>query len=187
MQKVTSVTWDKYPRYFDNMDIMAENDKIATVQKTLDLIYNVKDGLNLPPKKAATIQNVLDLIDANVETPITAFNYSVLMDQKNQNTVTIANLSTVDGSIGFNYNGIQYQIMNADRLGEVRSEHIGKPTEIKNIKSISHNFIWFTLYKKTISTSTMSSKFFIQKKDHMYSYDILSGIDYFQKIYIFLY
>lgn len=33
------------------MDIMAENDKIATVQETLDLINNVKDGLNLPPKK----------------------------------------------------------------------------------------------------------------------------------------
>ena len=118
------------------MDIMAENDKIATVQETLDLINNVKDGLNLPPKKAATIQNVLDLIDANVETPITAFNYPILIEQKNQNTVTIANLSTVDGSVGFNYNGNQYKIVNASRLGDIQSEYIGVVTNIKNIKSI---------------------------------------------------
>lgn len=187
MQKVTSVTWDIYPRYFDNMDIMAENDKIATVQETLDLINNVKDGLNLPPKKAATIQNVLDLIDANVETPITAFNYPILIEQKNQNTVTIANLSTVDGSVGFNYNDYQYRIVTASRLGDIQSEYIGVVTNIKNIKSISHNFIWFTLYKESSSTSTISSRTFAQKKDYMNSSDILSGINYFQKIYIILY
>lgn len=169
------------------MDIMAENDKIATVQETLDLINNVKDGLKLPPKKAAIIQNVLDLIDANVETPITAFNYSILIEQKNQNTVTIANLSTVDGSIGFNYNANQYKIMTASRLGNVQSEYIGIVTNIKNIKSISHNFIWFTLYKESLSTSTISSKTFAQKKDYMNSSDILSGINYFQNIYIIFY
>lgn len=169
------------------MDIMAENDKIATVQETLDLINNVKDGLNLPPKKAATIQNVLDLIDANVETPITAFNYPILIEQKNQNTVTIINLSSVDGSVGFNYNGNQYRIVTAARLGDIQSEHIGSATNIKNIKSTSHNFMWFTLYKESLSTSTISSKIFAQKKDYMNSSDILSGIDYFQKIYIILY
>lgn len=169
------------------MDIMAENDKIATVQETLDLINNVKDGLNLPPKKAATIQNVLDLIDANVETPITAFNYPILIEQQNQNNVTIANLSTVDGSVGFNYNGNQYRIMTASKLGDIQSEYIGIVTNIKNIKSISHNFIWFTLYKESSSTSTIF-KTFAQKKDYMNSSDILSGInDYFQKIYIILY
>lgn len=169
------------------MDIMAENDKIATVQETLDLINNVKDGLNLPPKKAATIQNVLDLIDANVETPTTAFNYPISIEQKNQNTVTVANLSSVDGSIEFNYNGSQYKTMNVARLGEVQSEHIGVVTTIKNIKSTSHNFIWFTLYKESLSTSTISSRTFAQKKDYMNSSDILSGIDYFLKIYIILY
>lgn len=170
------------------MDIMAENDKIATVQETLDLINNVKDGLNLPPKKAATIQNVLDLIDANVETPITAFNYSIFIEeQKNKNTVTIANLSTVDGSVGFNYNGDQYSIVTAGRLGDIQSEYIGVVTNIKNIKSISHNFIWFTLYKESLSTSTIFSKTFAQKKDYMNSSDILSGINYFQNIYIILY
>ena len=169
------------------MDIMAENDKIATVQETLDLINNVKDGLNLPPKKAATIQNVLDLIDANVETPITAFNYPILIEQKNKNTVTIANLSTVDGSVGFNYNDNQYRIVTASRLGDIQSEYIGVVTNIKNIKSISHNFIWFTLYKESLSTSTISSRTFAQKKDYMNSSDILSGINYFQKIYIILY
>ena len=169
------------------MDIMAENDKIATVQETLDLINNVKDGLNLPPKKAATIQNVLDLIDANVETPITAFNYPILIEQKNKNTITIANLSTVDGSVGFNYNGNQYRIVTTSRLGDVQSEYIGPVTNIKNIKSISHNFIWFTLYKESSSTSTISSKIFAQKKDYMNSSDILSDIDYFQKIYVILY
>lgn len=169
------------------MDIMAENDKIATVQETLDLINNVKDGLNLPPKKAATIQNVLDLIDANVETPITVFNYPILIEQKNQNTVTIANLSTVDGSVGFNFNGDQYKLVNASRLGNVQSEYLGVITNIKNIKSISHNFIWFTLYKESLSTSTISSTIFVQKKDYMNSSDILSGINYFQRIYIILY
>lgn len=170
------------------MDIMAENDKIATVQETLDLINNVKDGLNLPPKKAATIQNVLDLIDANVETPITTFNYPILIEQKNQNTITIANLSTVDGSIGFNYNSSnQYRIVSASRLGDSQTEYIGVVDIIKNVKSISHNFIWFTLYKESSSTSTISSRIFIQKKDYMNSSDILSGINYFQKIYIILY
>lgn len=169
------------------MDIMAENDKIATVQETLDLINNVKNGLNLPPKKAATIQNVLDLIDANAETPITAFNYPIFIEKKNQNTVTIANLSTVDGSVGFNYNGDQYKIVTAVRLGDIQSEYLGVVTDIKNIKSISHNFIWFTLYKESLSTSTISSKTFAQKKDYMNSSDILSGINYFQKIYIILY
>ena len=168
------------------MDIMAENDKIATVQETLDLINNVKDGLNLPPKKAATIQNVLDLIDANVKT-ITAFNYSVLIEQNDKNTITIANLSTVDGSVEFNYNGSQYMSVTASRLGEVRSEYLGVVTNIKNIKSTSHNFIWFTLYKESSSSSTISSKTFAQKKDYMNSSDILSGINYFQKIYIILY
>lgn len=168
------------------MDIMAENDKIATVQETLDLINNVKDGLNLPPKKAATIQNVLDLIDANVETPITLFNYPILIEQKNKNTVTIANLSTVDGSVGFNYNDNQYRIVTA-RLRDIQSEYIGVVTNIKNIKSISHNFMWFTLYKESSSTSTISSITFAQKKDYMNSSDILSGINYFQKIYIILY
>lgn len=165
---------------------MTENDKIATVQETLDLINNIKDGLNLPPKKAATIQNVLDLIDANVETPITAFNYPILIKQKSQNTVTIANLSTVDGSVGFNYNDNQYRIVSASRLG-VQSEYIGAITNIKNIKSISHNFIWFTLYKESSSTSTISSRTFCQKKDFANSSNILSGINYFQKIYIILY
>lgn len=166
---------------------MTENDKIATVQETLDLINNIKDGLSLPPKKAATIQNVLDLIDANVETPITAFNYPILIEQKNKNIITIANLSTVDGSVGFNYNGNQYKIVSASKLGDVQSEYIGVVTNIKNIKSISHNFIWFTLYKESSSTSTISSKTFAQKKDYMNSSDILSGINYFQKIYIILY
>lgn len=166
---------------------MTENDKIATVQETLDLINNVKDGLNLPPKKAATIQNVLNLIDANVETPITAFNYPILIEQKNQNTVTIANLSTVDGSVGFNYNDNNYyKIVTASKLGDIQSEYLGVITNIKNIKSISHNFIWFTLYKESSSTSTIS-KTFAQKKDYMNSSDILSGINYFQKIYIILY
>lgn len=169
------------------MDIMAENDKIATVQETLDLINNVKDGLNLPPKKAATIQNVLDLIDANVETPITAFHYPISINPGNQNSVTIANLSTVDGSVGFNFNGNQYKIAQASRLGDVQSEHIGVIANIENIKSISHNFIWFTLYKESLSTSTISSKVFAQKKDYMNSSDVLSGIEYFLKIYIILY
>lgn len=120
---------------------MTENDKIATVQETLDLINNIKDGLSLPPKKAATIQNVLDLIDANVETPITAFNYPILIEQKSQNTITIANLSTVDGSVGFNYNSNQYRIVSASKLGDIQSESIGVVIDIKNIKSISHNFI----------------------------------------------
>ena len=69
MQKVTSVTWDIYPRYFDNMDIMAENDKIATVQKTLELLM-ANDDLGLPLKKTASVQNVIDLIDANGNTII---------------------------------------------------------------------------------------------------------------------
>lgn len=166
---------------------MTENDKIATVQETLDLINNIKDGLNLPPKKAATIQNVLDLIDANVETPITAFNYPILIDQKSQNTVTIANLSTVDGSVGFRYNDNQHRIVSASKLGDIQSEYIRGVTIIKNIQSISHNFIWFTLYKESSSTSTISSRTFVQKKDYMNSFDILSGIKYFQKIYIILY
>lgn len=166
---------------------MTENGKIATVQETLDLINNIKDGLSLPPKKAATIQNVLDLIDANVETPITAFNYPILIEQKSKNTITIANLSTVDGSVGFNYNGNQYRIVSASKLGDVQSEYIGVVTDIKNIKSISHNFIWFTLYKESSSTSTISSRTFCQKKDFTNSSDILSGINYFQKIYVILY
>lgn len=166
---------------------MTENDKIATVQETLDLINNIKDGLSLPPKKAATIQNVLDLIDANVETPITAFNYPILIEKKSQNTITIANLSTVDGSVGFNYNDFQYRIVSASKLGDVQSEYIGVVTDIKNIKSISHNFIWFTLYKESSSTSTISSRTFCQKKDFTNSSNILSGINYFQKIYVILY
>lgn len=166
---------------------MTENDKIATVQETLDLINNVKDGLSLPPNKASTIQNVLDLIEANVETPITAFNYSIFIEQKDQNTITIANLSTVDGSVGFNYNGSQYKIVSAAKLGAVQSEYLGVITDIKNIKSISHNFIWFTLYKESLSTSKISSKIFCQKKDFTNSSDILSGINHFQRIYIILY
>lgn len=117
MQKVTSVTWDIYPRYFDNMDIMAENDKIATVQETLDLINNVKDGLNLPPKKAATIQNVLDLIDANGNTIISDKNFTLTCYGNNmirgfnlsQNSCTLnfdtnsgSKTQTVDSFKGFN-------------------------------------------------------------------------------------
>ena len=76
MQKVTSVTWDIYPRYFDNMDIMAENDKIATVQKTLELLM-ANDDLGLPLKKTASVQNVIDLIDANGNTIISDKNFTL--------------------------------------------------------------------------------------------------------------
>lgn len=65
MQKVISVTWDIYPRYFDNMDIMAENDKIATVQETLDLINNVKESSSTSTISSRTFAQKKDYMNSS--------------------------------------------------------------------------------------------------------------------------
>lgn len=116
MQKVTSVTWDIYPRYFDNMDIMTKNDKIATVQKTLELLM-ANDDLGLPLKKTASVQNVIDLIDANGNTIISDKNFTLTCYGNNmirgfnlsQNSCTLnfdtnsgSKTQTVDSFKGFN-------------------------------------------------------------------------------------
>ena len=86
------------------MDIMTKNDKIATVQKTLELLM-ANDDLGLPLKKTASVQNVIDLIDANGNTIISDKNFTLTCYGNNmirgfnlsQNSCTL-NFDTNSGS-----------------------------------------------------------------------------------------